>query len=115
MPVPVRDIRLEDRLAFQAEAKVLHIVGHRAGSTSSPHFSQTFIMRRRIAACLLRCTAISLLDIVSTMPSSQNRRAPRIQATLRRLITKVCEKCGLVAAIVPERRAAASTLCSGSG
>jgi len=66
-----------------------------SGIIPSPHFSQTFAARRRIAACLLRCTAISLLDIVSTMPSSQNRRAPRIQATLRRLSAKVCEKCGL--------------------
>jgi hypothetical protein len=29
------------------------------------------------------------------MPSSQNRRLPRIQAALRCLATKACEKCGL--------------------
>src|SRR5260221_9798391 len=62
---------------------------------AQPAFLTDLLLRQRIAACLLRCTTVSLLDIVSTMPSSRNRRAPRIQAALRCLATKAREKCGL--------------------
>src|SRR5213075_2652462 len=75
---------------------------------AKPAFLTALLLRQPIAACLLRCTTISLLDIVSTMPSSRNRREPLIQATLGCLATKGCEKCGLTLGGQPLTRPSAT-------
>jgi len=61
----------------------------------NPHFSQTFVVRRRRVAWMRGARRFCDEGIVDTMSRSEIAVQRSRQAAIRRLAAKVCEKCGL--------------------